>query len=267
MEKKLYICTSETIKIASIMKKLVIALSIFTLALSLSSCDYLERLGAMVAKGGIAEPVGQNIGATTNVTNPNEVRIYSNAYDGFVNVRAQPSTKSAILGRLKNGQDYLVQLGVQGKWKIVQWHDTIGYVNSSVVGYTPWKPVYIDTSAISMQGVVDDGDYGENDWVHYIFNNGKWAFVFGGDLELAGTWKLEGYDIIFTVKYYHDESSHWFLDGELLGGQKVDWLPLKRTLGSHFRGYAFKNACREGSFTYTFFQDIRKETNKLVRLQ
>ena len=85
------------------MKKLVVALSIFTLTLSLSSCDLLNSLK-------------KHKSTEAQTQKPLEIRIYSNAYDGYVNVRTRPNAKSAILGRLKNGQDYLVQLGVEGKW-------------------------------------------------------------------------------------------------------------------------------------------------------
>ena len=88
------------------MKKLVFALSIFTLALSLSSCDLL---------GGVKEKEKQEESVPQVQAQP-EIRIYSNAYDGYVNVRQGPSAKSAKLGKLKNGPDYRVQLGVQGTW-------------------------------------------------------------------------------------------------------------------------------------------------------
>ena len=38
--------------------------------------------------------------------------VYSNSYDGYLNVRAQPTTKSQVLGTLRNGPEGAVLLGV-----------------------------------------------------------------------------------------------------------------------------------------------------------
>ena len=178
------------------MKNLVLALSIFTLALSLSSCDLL---------GGVKEKEKQENPEPQVQAQP-EIRIYSNAYDGYVNVRQGPSAKSAKLGQLKKGPDYLVQLGVQGNWTKVKWQNGIGYVNSAVVGYTPWKPVYLGIDGNGIQGVYVDSDSPHG--IYIVFSNGKFAKwrIPGGssdtDIELyCGTWRFEGMDIIFTTKY------------------------------------------------------------------
>ena len=244
------------------MKKLFITLSLVAVSLSMASCEYLKKLEEKLAKGEtaeVAEPAGQNVGTTVQVANPNEVRVYSNAYDGFVNVRSQPSAKSAILGRLKNGQDYLVQLGVQGKWIIVQWHNTIGYVNSSVVGYTPWKPVYLGVDGDSLQGAygLEEGDYLS---YYFVFSNGKFAHLecgkYSGD-QYYGTWKLEGTDIIFTTKYVPADNYKVYHVGT------TERLPVKSNMIGHYARERFS----AGDYMYTSFQQTKKLVNKLVSLK
>ena len=184
------------------MKKLVLALSIFTLALSLSSCDLLGGLkekfiGDSTPKeqpqevAEIPEPASTPAPAPT----PKEVRIYANAYDGFVNVRAQPSAKSAKLGKLKNGPDYLVQLGVQGNWIKVKWQNGVGYVNSSLVGDTPWKPVTLNVDANRIEG-----QYSFNHSDLLIFSNGRYITFYNCSPVEYGVWRFEGNEIVLTTK-------------------------------------------------------------------
>ena len=241
------------------MKKFFITLSLVAVSLSMASCEYLKKLEEKAAKGEtaeVAEPAGQNVGTTVQVENPNEVRVYSNAYDGFVNVRSQPSAKSAILGKLKNGPDYLVQLGVQGKWIIVQWQNTIGYVNKSVVGYTPWKPVYLSVDGDSLQGAYcsEEGDFYS---CYYVFSNGKFAHFECGKYEgeeYYGTWKLEGTDIIFTTKYV---ASDYF--GRIHVGE-TKRLPVKSNMIGDYK----REILSAGD---THFQQTKKKVNKLVSLK
>lgn len=181
------------------MKTLFVILSLVAVSLSVVSCEYLKKLEEKAAKGEttkVAEPAGQNVGTTAQVTNPNEVRVYSNAYDGFVNVRAQPSAKSAKLGKLKNGNDYLEKLGVQGKWIKVKWQNTVGYVDSSLVGHTPWKPVTLSIDANSIEG-----QYSMNHSDLFIFSNGRYICFYNcGDYEY-GVWRFEGNEIVYTTKH------------------------------------------------------------------
>lgn len=64
-------------------------------------------------------------------------RVYSNAYDGFVNIRQSPNGKSPILGVLRNGPDGAVLIGTEGEWKEVNCHGVVGYVSGKYVQDTP----------------------------------------------------------------------------------------------------------------------------------
>ena len=54
--------------------------------------------------------------------------IYSNSYDGFVNIRQQPSAKSAILGSLTNNGPGAVFIANSGSWYKVNYNGIVGYV-------------------------------------------------------------------------------------------------------------------------------------------
>jgi hypothetical protein len=274
IEKNLYLCTNETSKPLKTMKKLVLALSIFTLALSLSSCDLLGGLKEKFISDSTSKEQPQEVAETpapAPTPAPKEVRIYANAYDGFVNVRAQPSAKSAKLGRLNNGNDYLVKLGVQGKWTIVKWQNGIGYVNSTIVGYTPWKPVYLNVDADWIQGIYTTGYT-----CYLIFNNGKYSHEHQyGDMEY-GTWRFEGNEIVFTTKYVteHGKSFDYYIGKETrepvdVAGKKIGELPkCPYMTPAEFAEYMAGECTTDaGSYSKEVFNEAKKAVNKLVRLK
>ena len=256
------------VKTTTNMKKLFIALSFIAVSLSMTSCDYLKKLHEKATD--VTDPDSQNT-ETAAHTNPNEIHIYSNAYDGYVNVRQQPSAKSAILGKLKNGQEHLVKLGTEGKWTKVKWQNTVGYVNSSIVGHTPWKPVYLDIDGDSIEGVYGD-DY--KDEVYFIFSNGKFAFFheamasadYSCDL-YYGTWKFEGTDIIFTTKYITDEGKS---RGASHIGAEVRLPVTSDKIGNYYTRPLDEGVYSFGHDDYITLQDFRKwrqKANKLVSLK
>ena len=232
------------------MKKLFVTFSLVAVSLSMVSCDALSGLKEKLS--GKDAPVERVV-----KTNPYEVRIYSNAYDGFVNVRAQPSAKSAKLGRLNNGNDYLVKLGVQGKWTIVKWQNGIGYVNSTVVGYTPWKPVYLGVDGDSLQGAYFMDEGGDYFAYYLVFNNGKFAYIQDGKRagdQYYGTWKLEGTDIIFTTKYKTNEC---WVDTHVGATER---LPVRGNMIGEYKRESLDDF-------YSWFQQTKKRVNKLVSLK
>ena len=65
-------------------------------------------------------------------------RVYSNAYDGFVNIRESPSSDGRILGVLRNGPDGAVFLEQPNKsWMLVNCNGIVGYVYSKHIQTTP----------------------------------------------------------------------------------------------------------------------------------
>ena len=64
-------------------------------------------------------------------------RVYSNAYDGYVNIRQTPQSKAPIVGVLHNGPEGAVLLGTEGEWKKIDCNGIVGYVYEKYVQDTP----------------------------------------------------------------------------------------------------------------------------------
>lgn len=133
------------------------------------------------------------------------VKIYSNAYDGYTNVRQSPSSKSKILGKLRSGNEYVVLIGMEGNWYEVEYYDQIGYVHKDHVGDTPLKPVTVEVDAKWLEGCWYDKDYVyQEGYVFYlVYSNGK--FTKEHEYEYGtlchGRWHLEGDEIVLTSAY------------------------------------------------------------------
>lgn len=76
--------------------------------------------------GGQAVEAPASSPATTNL-------VFADSYDGFVNIRQQPSGKSAILGTLVNGGEGAVYLGSSGSWYKISLNGIVGYVKNDYV--------------------------------------------------------------------------------------------------------------------------------------
>ena len=115
-------------------------------------------------------------------------KVYSNCFDGYLNVRAEPSSKSKILGTLPNGPEGAELLGVDGKWSKVRVNGVVGYVWSADVQSTPTEPVFISAS-----DVVGDWMWADEN-AHMIFytieSNGKFEAEGAWGFSSSGTWYL-----------------------------------------------------------------------------
>jgi len=79
----------------------------------------------------------ENANSSTSSTFAQIQRIYSNAYDGFVNIRQEPQSKAPILGVLRNGPEGAILLGTEGEWKKIDCNGIVGYVYEKYVQDTP----------------------------------------------------------------------------------------------------------------------------------
>lgn len=123
------------------------------------------------------------------------VKMYSNSYDGYTNVRKSPSSKGEVIGKLRNGNEYVVVIGEVDNWFEVEYYDQIGYVHKNYVSETPSKPVIVDVDAKWLEDSWSDGGY----WGYYVHKNGKFdLWQQYGDMG-SGTWRLEGNEIVFTL--------------------------------------------------------------------
>ena len=136
--------------------------------------------------------------ATTEVAeltqSPVRVRkVYSNSYDGYLNVRSQPTSKSKIVGRLSNGPAGAELLGVEGNWSRVRVNGVVGYVYSSHLQSTPTESVYINASAVVGEWVRVTW---ANGYSYTIYENGKYSYSDTEGGKAAGTWYLSGHNLV-----------------------------------------------------------------------
>ena len=125
-----------------------------------------------------------------------EVKVYSNCYDGYLNVRAEPSSKSQILGTLPNGPDGAELLGAEGKWSKVRVNGVVGYIWSADAQSTPTEPVFISASDVVGEWMLYNDNSVES--FYRVKSNGKFEF-FNAEIEetTQGTWHLSRYAIVF----------------------------------------------------------------------
>ena len=127
--------------------------------------------------------------------------VYSNMYDGYLNVRAEPSSKSKVVGTLRNGPEGAELLGVEGKWTKVNVNGVVGYIWSADTQSYPSDPVYIDASAVVGEWAWCD----ENAHFDSCTIESKGDFYMTGylSMEASGKWHLSGHNII--LKYDNGE--------------------------------------------------------------
>lgn len=217
----------------------------------------------------VTETVAEAVAEETS----NEVRMYSNSYDGYTNVRKGPSSKAEVLGKLKNGNEYVVLLGESEDWLEVQYYDQIGYVHKNYVCQTPSMPVTVDVDAKWLEGpwsvegngydylyilIFSNGKYCQTHWLPGTVEDWEGAYT---DMEVLGDdgvycefnygkWHLEGNKILFTSRK----------------GETVSMVinPSSKTIDS----YSKVNLSNMDELTPTSkagFKSFRQRTNKYVK--
>ena len=140
-------------------------------------------------------------------------KVYSNCYDGYLNVRSAPSSKSTIVGTLRNGPEGAELLGVEGSWSKVRVNGVVGYVFSSYLQSTPTDPVYVDAAAVVGK------------WVYAnqcltIKSNGEFVHVQGSMITVDGTWYLSRNKLI--IKYAWGDTMAFNVSGKTLMSEDED---------------------------------------------
>lgn len=242
------------------MKKLYIILSILSASLLLISCG--NRTVKQIDFQPPENPNSVAINSSYEKYDDVEAgpKVYSNSFDGFANIRQSASSKSKVIGKLRNGPDYLHQVGEEDSWVSVYYNGTIGYIYKDIISYEPSAPVYVDVSASWLQGVWghDSGYY-----YYFLYNNGKYAFIQQYGRVCYGTYRLEGYEAIFTPEYiFYSEQGDLASESRLevqkssrrIGGMSKQKLPLYFYSGE-FGGYIDND----------YFIEIKKDVNRKVK--
>ena len=189
-----------------------------------------------------------------------EVRIYSTAYDGYTNVRQSPTSKSKILGKLRNGNEYVVLVGMEGNWYEVEYYDQIGYVHKDHVGDTPSKPVTVDVDANWLSGCWS----GEGYTYTLIYSNGKYTEEHQYGTILHGRWHLEGNEVVLTTVYVTERGKEFELKrGDV---QRLTINKTARTLGG-MKKWNRPAELEEGEdgITKDLYNVLKKEAKKYVK--
>jgi hypothetical protein len=164
----------------------------------------------------VAKEIANSKESTVEATAVASPRVYSNCYDGYLNVRAQPTSKSQILARLNNGSEGAELLGVEGNWSKVRVNGVVGYVSSKYLQSTPTDPVYIDASAVVGEWL------GDCSGVLKIKSNGKFEHTFGFSPTMSytegGTWHLSHKNVV--LKYSNGTVVICYVDGQTMSSDE-----------------------------------------------
>lgn len=122
--------------------------------------------------------------------------VYADSYDGFLNIRATPSSKGTIIGKFRNGPQGAVKLGVSGNWMEIEYDGIVGYVAKSYVSTTPTKEVTVD---IDTKWLMGPWYPSHKEYAYLLFNNGTYTVQYEYGALAYGTYRLEGNEIIFNA--------------------------------------------------------------------
>ncbi len=141
-----------------------------------------------------AQPVREEPSAPVAPAVP---RVYSCAYDGFVNMRRQPSYSAEKVGQFKNGPEGAILLEDLGTWVKIDVNGIVGYVASKYVQGTPTLAYTGSVDVNWLEGVWQGSENSDYAFLN-IYNNGTYDWY----LEVAGqqgTWILQNNEIKFTL--------------------------------------------------------------------
>ena len=126
--------------------------------------------------------------------------VFSNAFDGFLNIRESPNANSFKVGELKNGPKGATMIEFGAKWSLVSHNGVEGYVKTEFLQTTPTKPALLNPEDVI-------GVWGESNHFNdlLIFDNGTYATYNDNFCEGAitgvGTWRIEEKNLILTEHY------------------------------------------------------------------
>lgn len=184
-------------------------------------------------------------------------RLYSNSYDGYTNIRNAPSSKGQILGRLNNGDDFVVLISMVDNWCKVNYNGNVGYVHRNYVSSSPSKPVTSGVDANWLNGLwCGDGGYS----YYFIFSNGRYCLHSQYNEVCYGRWHLEYDTIVLTRKYIVDHE---------LESSAVERMHINKSARTidNMTKWRLPEDLEEGEdgFTRSYFNFVKKDVAKYVK--
>ena len=141
--------------------------------------------------------------------------VYANSHDGFLNIREEPSAKSAVVGRMYNGDQGAISLGIEvGNWVQVERRgsyggdfSTIGWVHRNYLQEMPSSPALMNAKDLSGVWIAQTPFGNLSFTTLIIFDDGRYVEGGAGGLLCgAGRWTLEGGKL--TLKQYYNMETH-----------------------------------------------------------
>ena len=124
------------------------------------------------------------------------IKVYSNAYDGYINIRETPTSKGTVIGVLKNGPEGALCLSQTGEWTKIDYNGVAGYVYTKYLTDSPTEEVTITIDINWLKGIWRND---AEQYAYMIFNNGTFAVQTRSGTLAYGTYMLKGSDIEFCT--------------------------------------------------------------------
>jgi hypothetical protein len=128
--------------------------------------------------------------------------VYADSYDGYLNIRATPSSKGTIVGKFRNGPQGAIKLGVSGNWMEIDYNGVVGFVlKKSVVTY-PTKAVTVDVDEKWLAGPWYPS---HRNFAYVIFSNGTYTVLRKYIIACLDRHVL--HRVLIVLKWYHKNPS------------------------------------------------------------
>ena len=135
-----------------------------------------------------------------------KLKVYSSAYDGFLNIRSTASASSAIVGQFHNGEDEALFLELKDDWCKIELRDTVGYVKAMYLQQYPSQCVTSNVNAEWLKGVRKGAES-----TLLIFDNGTYLVYTHADFPYrseVGFYMLEEDYITFERVALYDQQTN-----------------------------------------------------------
>ena len=153
-----------------------------------------EMMGEMRNQKIEEDPSNQNPN-----NNQSSSKVYSNAYDGYINIRDSSTSKGTIIGQFKNGPDGAICLSQTGEWTKINYKGVTGYVYPKYLSDSPTEDVTLSIDGNWLKGIWRNA---EEQYAYLIFNNGTFALQSASGTLAYGTYMLKGNDIEFNITQF-----------------------------------------------------------------
>lgn len=169
-----------------------------------SSCKNGQGQGTQTGNSTVlSEQIVQDIASEVPAKDGTR-RVYSCAFDGYVNIRKAASSSSEKIGKFNNGPEGAVLLEELGDWVKVDVSGVVGYVPSKYVQEIPTVAYTGKADANWVEGKWGTGDVWSFDNRVEVYNNGAYRYWHDSEEACYGKWILQDNAIKFIPTWVYD---------------------------------------------------------------